>query len=184
MPIHPPLSEPPLPDLNIPTDPHMSNKPYTQEPIPPQPTNSPKNLFHQLGITNWASRSTNIVRNLCGSLCESRPPSPNNHHMDQTYNPPKTLEGLIVGGWQLSPPGPHEAGPSNWEARAQEQAINTIQVALFNSHHNHQDYLPITESSPEPEELRNISNLINQRFRLSPHLLRTPLTPCFRLIIK
>lgn len=51
--------------------------------------------------------------------------------------------------------------------RAQEQALNELHGFLDNEIDN-QGYLPGTNSSNEPEELRNISSFINDIFRLSP----------------
>lgn len=130
-----------------------------------------------MGLTNWASRSANLVRNLCGSFSDERTSPQINHqspHAD--HNPPNTLEALIVGGWPITPPGPQEAGPSNWVGRAHERAVNEL-YGSYEPENTTQEFIPLSESSNEPTELRNISNLINQRFRLSPPLFADTFNP-------
>lgn len=87
---------------------------------------------------------------------------PNEFHYVQT----NTLEDLVAKGWPIAPPGPQEAGPSNWVDRAHEQALNDLHgyldIGLHPQNQNH------SNSSNDPEELRNISHIINSRFRISP----------------
>ena len=72
-----------------------------------------------------------LVRNLCGSIGETSPNSRAHQQRSIPPNPthpPNTMEGLVLEGWRISPAGPHEAGPSNWVDRAQEQALMICKV--------------------------------------------------------
>ena len=154
-------------DLNMPPDLNTPAQPEHQDTNSrPTPTNQ-NGLFHQLGISNWVHKSSALVRSLCGGKDilrqTTQPLSPH----DENPIPPNTLEGLVLEGWALVPPGPQEAGPSNWVDRAQEQALTALQgeVRIGPITPHMQD---ISDSSLEPDEFHHISLLINERFRISP----------------
>ena len=98
------------------------------------------------------------------------PPSPS------LIQPPRTtLTGLLEYGRDMLPPGPNEASPSNWIERNAEIA----HLRDFGYLHMEQQSDNIIEANlvNEPRELRNIDNLISDRFRLSPPPLADPFNP-------
>lgn len=98
-----------------------------------------------------------------------------NFHNRNDYSPPSlsiiqppatTLIGLLAYGRAMLPPGPDEAGPSNWIERNTEVAH---MQTFGHMHIEHQSDNFIEDNlHDEPRELRNISTLITDRFRLTP----------------
>lgn len=187
--VHVPQTDPPqtmpLPrpiDLNLTPHNYSSGPLESQNPDPHNGLAAKPSFFQQLGISNWTSRSTWLPSNFCGVFRESRPASPIPQHIEQVSTPANTLEGLVNAGWSLISPGPQEAGPSNWMDRAPANILNAFsgsQEGGINS-----QILSHDASSHKPDELRNISRFINNRFRISLPLFHTTLTVCCRLLIK
>lgn len=70
----------------------------------------------------------------------------------------------MAQGWSLQPPGPEEAGPSNWVER-------NLDMVPLDSHfgtHLGDAALMADNFEESPPELQNISNIITNRFRISP----------------
>ena len=148
-------------DLNLPPD-HSAPDPNVKR----EPNLNEDNPSSTSGLSQWARRSVQIASRLCGSFGNPRPVSPQLLTTPNNQDQVNTLEGLVAQGWPIEPPGPQEAGPSNWVDRAQEQALNEMHgiLELGLDHQN----LSFSNSSNEPDELRNISHIINSRFRISP----------------
>ena len=75
----------------------------------------------------------------------------------------------------MLPPGPDEAGPSNWIERNAEIA----HIQSFGCSYNEQqsDNLYGEYMATEPQEFRPHENITNDRFRLSPPPLADPFNP-------
>lgn len=66
-----------------------------------------------------------------------------------------TLEAVVSQGWAMkAPPGLDKAGPSNWYDRPSPQEDNMLMAVGF-------------EQENESVELRNIANIVNERFSIS-----------------
>lgn len=75
----------------------------------------------------------------------------------------------------MLPPGPDEAGPSNWIERNAELAHLDNFGYIYNEHQS--DHFVDVNLYDEPRELRNISTFITDRFRLSPPPMADPFNP-------
>ena len=76
-----------------------------------------------------------------------------------------SLASLVAQGWATQPPGPTEAGPSNWV----ERNLRDLQI---NSHIEEAD-----NSQQSPPELCSISNIINNIFLISPPIFADVFNP-------
>ena len=148
----PTLSEPQLTHNHTP-----ENRPYQQ----PGPT-----MHHRLHFSHWAQNSDRLLNNLCGSIAPRQtqylrhsPPSPSLIH---TGAGPLTT--LVTHGWDIQPSAPDEAGPSNWIERNAAAAVVAQGLELYQA----EAHLMPDNFVDSPPELQNISNLINERFRISP----------------
>lgn len=128
----------------------------------PQPSRI--RLLQQLSDNNWAHGALRIINGFC------IPVGPLNRERSQPSPPSKSivrpergsLASLVAQGWAIQPPGPMEAGPSNWVER-------DLQI---NSHFEEADH-----AQHSPPELRSISNIINNLFRISPPIFADVFNP-------
>ena len=153
-------------DLNL--------SPTPSQNIPPQPTthiattendnrtsdsqHSRFSLLRRLSETNWAQGSLRIINGFCvpiGRLNRERSqPSPPSDSVVRHGN--GSLASLVAQGWALQPPGPSEAGPSNWV----ERNLRDLQLDT-----THAEADQTTQPLPE---FHTVSNITNNRFRVSP----------------
>ena len=161
-------------DLNLPPINTQSDPTHTTQPNPSAPDvpNSDKqrnhfNLLQRLSETNWAQGSLRIINGFCvpfGPLNRERSqPSPPSESVIRPEN--GSLASLVAQGWALQAPGPMEAGPSNW----MDRNLSDLEININNE--------AAERSPPSPPELRSISNMINNRFRISPPIFAYVFNP-------
>lgn len=119
-----------------------------------------------LGLGSWAQCSMRVTTAFClGSRCESTTESDTQLNLSvgpQSQSRARlsksgTLPAVVQQGWAMRPPpGPDEAGPSDW---------------FKNDPHR----LESPDFDRVPPELQNISTFINTRFRISPPVFVDPL---------
>ena len=128
------------------------------------------------GFGNWAQLSAQAIRRLCGSTSVRETPHVNSEvNTDLALRPPQqeapgtygTLQDVVRQGWKMrAPPAPDEPGPSNWQTRSLSPPTAS----------RHEPILAQSEDFEDPAPLHNISQLINDRFRVSPLPLQDPLS--------
>lgn len=70
----------------------------------------------------------------------------------------------MTPGWRIQAPGPDEAGPSNWIERSAALAVEAQGLGLYHA----EDNLMADNFTETSSDLQNISQLISDRFRISP----------------